>query len=76
MMKYLIVEIQRFANGSVAQQTTVHGNRAEAEQRYHEVLMYAAVSDVAVHSAVMLDDTGRRIKGETYNHGEEPADAE
>lgn len=75
-MKYLIVEIQVFSNGNMAQITTTHPNRANAEQKYHEALMYAATSDVAVHSAVMLDETGRRIKGETYYHGEEPADAE
>jgi hypothetical protein len=27
------------------------------------------VSQVNVHSVVMLDDTGARIKGETYYHG-------
>lgn len=75
-MKYLIVEIQVFASGTLAQSTTVHPTRENAEQKYHEVLMYAATSDVAIHSAVMLDQTGRRIKGETYYHGEEPANAE
>ena len=69
-MKYLVVEIQKWNNGQLAQSTTVHGSRQEAEQKYHEVLMYAAVSEVNVHSAAMLDETGGLIKNETYYHGD------
>lgn len=66
---YLIIEIQKSNDNKLAQIVTVHATRDEAEQKYHTVLAYAAVSSVNVHSAVMLDDTGRWIKGETYYHG-------
>lgn len=66
---YLVIEIQKTNNGSLSAITTTHESRDEAEQKYHTVLAYAAVSSVNVHSAVMLDDTGMRIKGETYYHG-------
>ena len=73
----VIVEIQHSNNGSTAvPPITIEADSNVAEQTYHQKLSYAAVSAISVHSVVMLDDTGRRIKGETYYHGEEPADAE
>lgn len=63
----IIVEIQR--NGSETSCiTTVQQDRSVAEQKYHQTLSYAAVSSVEIHSVVMLDDFGTRIKGETYHH--------
>ena len=71
-MYYIIIEIQKMNNGScaVVPPTTFTDSRL-AEQAYHTALSYAAVSQVNVHSVVMLDDTGARIKGETYYHGAE-----
>lgn len=66
---YLVIEIQKMNNGQLAHLVTTHKEQPEAEQKYHAVLSAAAVSAVDVHSAVMLDDTGNRIKGETYYHG-------
>ncbi len=70
-MTYIIIEIQKMNNGScaVVPPTTFIDQRL-AEQAYHTALSYAAVSQVDVHSVVMLDDTGARIKGETYYHGD------
>ena len=67
-MKYLVIEIQTTAGGSVAQIVTIHDTKAEAEQKYHQVLSYAAVSDLAYHSVVILNAKGEWEKGETYNH--------
>lgn len=66
---YLVIEIQKMNNGQLSHLVTTHEEQSEAEQKYHAVLSAAAVSAVDVHSAVMLDDTGERIKGETYYHG-------
>lgn len=66
---YLIIEIQKSNDGTLAHIESVHATMGEAEQRYHTILAAAAVSAVNVHSAVMLDDMGNRIKGETYYHG-------
>ncbi len=66
---YLVMEIQKMNSGSVSHLVTSHAERAEAEQKYHTVLAYAAVSSVDVHSAVMLTDEGDMIKKETYYHG-------
>ena len=66
---YLVIEIQKSNDGNLSHIESVHATLPEAEQKYHTVLSFAAVSAVDVHSAVMLDDTGNRIKGETYYHG-------
>lgn len=67
---YLVIEIQKSNDGNLSHIESVHTTLPEAEQKYHTVLSFAAVSAVDVHSAVMLDDTGTRIKGETYYHGQ------
>lgn len=66
---YLVIEIQKSNDGNLSHLESVHETLPEAEQKYHTVLSFAAVSAIDVHSAVMLDDTGMRIKGETYYHG-------
>lgn len=66
---YLVIEIQKSNGGQVNPLVTTHAERAEAEQKYHTVLAYAAVSSVDVHSAVMLTDEGDMVKKETYYHG-------
>ena len=70
----IIIEIQHNADGTTSCVTTTHATRPEAEQKYHAVLSFAAVSNVYVHSVVMLDAYGTRIKGETYYHAEVNAD--
>lgn len=67
----IIIEIQHSNDGSTSCITTTHTVRAEAEQKYHNTLAFAAVSEVDVHSVVMLDDDGNRVKGESYYHGHE-----
>ena len=65
----IILEIQHSNDGTTATICTAYTDQSIAEQKYHQVLAAAAVSAVNVHSAVMLDDMGNRIKGETYYHG-------
>ena len=63
----IVIEIQK-QNEDVTCITTTHADRNEAEQKYHQTLAYAAVSDIEAHSVVMLDDYGSKIKGEVYRH--------
>lgn len=66
---YLVLEIQKTDDATEAHILTSHANLFEAEQKYHTVLAAAAVSAVPVHSAVILSDTGRTVKGpESYRH--------
>lgn len=70
----IIIEIQHSNDGTTAVLNEVVADRNAAEQTYHSKLSYAAVSSVNVHSVVMMDDYGERVKGETYYHGSENAE--
>lgn len=65
----IVIEIQHSNGGSTSCLIDTYSDQNLAEQKYHTVLSAAAVSKVNVHSAAMLDDTGRLIKNETYYHG-------
>ena len=67
MGMYVVVEIQT-TNGVTTQITTVEQNKDVAEQKYHNILSYAAVSSVEIHSAVILNPEGQMIKSECYKH--------
>lgn len=64
---YLVVELQT-SNGSMAQIPYVKSTRDEAESKYHEILAYAATSSIEVHSAVIINEEGQKIKSECYKH--------
>ena len=71
-MVYIIIEIQKSNDGTCAiVPPAAYTDPAIAEQAYHTALAAAAVSSVNVHSVVMLNDMGERLKGETYLHGGE-----
>ena len=57
-MVYIIIEIQKSNNGTVAivPPASFHAQPLEVRRRREP-------------SVVMLNDTGARIKGETYYHG-------
>ena len=62
----IVMEIQKDTDVSTI--ITTHETRAEAENKYHTILAYAAVSNVPVHSAVMMTDNGEYIKNEKFEH--------
>lgn len=65
-MQYLVVEIQK--NETISSLTFAYEERNEAISKYHSILAAASVSDVPVHSAVILTEEGNAIKSESYNH--------
>ena len=67
-MAYMVIEIQKFANGTVAvPPIATYDSFFDAVSRYHSILATAAVSDVPVHSCVVLTDTGQEIRLDSYN---------
>lgn len=72
-MAYIIIEIQKSNTGTVAiVPPASYTDQQIAEQAYHTALAAAAVSDVNVHSVIMLKDDGTLVKKETYYHGDVP----
>lgn len=70
-MKYLVIEIQKFADGAMSTPAYAYDNAQSAEAKYHAVLSAAAVSALPVHSCVMINEEGMFIKGECFKHEEE-----
>ena len=67
-MKYIVIEIQKAANGNVTTIVNQYGTTNEAESKFHDVMRYAAVSALPVHGAVILNEMGEWMKGEAYEH--------
>ena len=70
-MKYIVIEIQTNADGSVGTLLTAYDRREEAESKYHTVLAAAARSELPMHSAVILTNDGLMFARESYEHKEE-----
>lgn len=60
---YIVMEIQNDAT-----LVNAYSSRDEAEAKYHTILAAAAVSNVKVHSAVMITSEGYYVKSECYKH--------
>lgn len=63
---YIVLEIQKNSTASTIVNTYETLN--EAENKYHTILAYAAISNVPKHSAVLLTEEGDYIKHECFEH--------
>ena len=63
---FIVMEIQKGNTTSTLVNT--YDTRNEAENKFHTVLAYAAVSSLSKHSAVMLTEEGEYIKSECFKH--------
>lgn len=67
-MKYIVLEIQKFQDGTIAvPPIDTYDSYFDALARYHTILATAAVSDVPVHSALILNDVGQELRLDSYN---------
>lgn len=64
---YVVIEIQT-TNGITAQITTVEPTKDVAEQKFHMIMAAAAVSNVEIHTAVILNPEGYVMKQDCYKH--------
>lgn len=64
---FIVIEIQTQTD-KIDTIVTTHADRLQAESKYHEILKFAAVSEVPKHGAVLLNDEGQRINSECYIH--------
>lgn len=68
---FTVIELQT-TNSITSVLTEVFQNREQAEQKFHTVLSYAAVSQVDIHSVSILTPEGFVIKNEVYFHNQTP----
>lgn len=66
---YVILEMQ--TNGSTTALTTPVTKETlnEAEAVFHQILMYAATSNVEKHTAMVVDEQGVVFDSKCYYHG-------
>ena len=69
-MRYIVIELQTAADGTVGNFVWSFAERQLAEQKYHTVLASAAVSTVPIHAAAMLSNDGILIDRRCYEHNE------
>ena len=68
-MRYIIIETQTAADGSVAiPPIQVFDDLNVAEQTFHSILSFAAVSALPSHGCMMLSSEGEMLRSETYHH--------
>ena len=75
-MTYIILEIQKDAEGNVTYLVNKSNTRNGAESTYFQILAAAAISSVYQHAAVLLTDTGIEIMHQCYVHEPEPEPGE
>lgn len=67
-MKYIVIELQKNAEGQFSDLVTAHNTLAEAESKYHSILASAAVSTIPVHSAIIVSEEGFPVANKCYKH--------
>lgn len=65
---FLVMELQVSANGTVGNIVTSHNTLPEAQNKFYTICAFAAVSDVPIHSAIILDRTGVLIDRQCFEH--------
>lgn len=65
---YIVIELQKNAEGHVANIVTEHPTLAEAESKYYAILAAAAISAIPVHSAIIVSEEGYPVKNNCYKH--------
>ena len=68
-MKYLVIEIQKFADGTVAV-PPIHtaDTFLQARSTFYSLCAVAAISEVPVHTVVLLSDVGQELGLESFDH--------
>ena len=65
---YILIEMQT-ENGSTALLPALtYTDRNQAESAFYQKLSYAAVSEVDVHTVILMDEHGNTLKREFYEH--------
>ena len=65
-MKYIVLEIQSGETTSTI--VNQYDSREAAEGSFHQILAFAAVSSVPVHSAILMTDECFPLRNECYKH--------
>lgn len=70
-MKYLVVELQTFENGSMSTPAYAYDDRLSAEAKYYSILSVATKSALPIHACVLITNDGRPLMNKAYTHAVE-----
>ena len=65
---YIVIELQKDAKGEVSNIVTGHSTLADAESKYYSILASAAISEIPVHSAIVVSEEGFPVRNQCYKH--------
>ena len=65
-MKYIVIELQKTAQGAFSNIVTSHDTRVDAESHYFMILAAAALSELPMHGAVIIDENCVPVAWQAY----------
>ena len=65
---YIVIELQKSADGAVSNIVNSYNSLEEAESKYYSILAAAALSQIPVHSAIIVSEEGFPVKHQCYKH--------
>ena len=65
-MKYLVLEIQKNAEGAVATLVTAYDDLPHAEAGFYSLLAVCALSSLPKHGAILMDENGVSYEAKMY----------
>lgn len=66
MTKYIVIELQTNADGTVGNLVYSYDSQNNAESKYHSVLASAAISALPKHAAVLMTSEGYLLESKCY----------
>ena len=68
MKYYIVIEIQAYKDGTTGILNDSYSELNAAWQKYYTILAAAAVSNVPVHTALIMTHDGRPIESKCFKH--------
>ena len=67
-MNFVTIEMQKLSDGNIATLTFAFATQPEAESKFYSIMAVAALSDVPIHSALVVDAHGGIVRSGSYTH--------
>lgn len=68
---FITIEMQVLSNDTFGLNKWIFDNMPEAEAKYYSLLSVAALSNVPIHTAMIIDPFGTCITSKSYTHSQE-----
>ena len=67
-MKYVVIEMQTYIDGTFGNLSWMFDDYNQAASKFHSVLTNAAISNLPVHTCVLLGNEGTVFDVRAYQH--------